>query len=261
MSNAERPVPQLQMLLMRNLRESLRNPLMAFGLPVAVPIVALLLVATTLLQVTYLPGFPTNNYAEWLTPPAIMCTAMSAAGYTATSLVIDIQSGFLDRLRLLDARPRAVIVSRVLFDVLRVVPSGAAVLIVGVLLGTRVNEGVMGIVALFALLVLWTVAYGGLFFVVALRTRNPLAPIALLPIAIPMQFLSTQYAPRSLLPSWVGTVSNWNPFSYMADASRALLSGPFSVEVVARAAAVGSVLLVITMVASLRAFSHAVDPG
>ena len=163
------------MLLMRNLRESLRNPLMAFGLPVAVPIVALLLVATTLLQVTYLPGFPTNNYAEWLTPPAIMCTAMSAAGYAAMSLVIDIQSGFLDRLRLLDARPRAVIVSRVLFDVLRVVPSGAAVLIVGVVLGTRVNEGVMGIVALFALLVLWTVAYGGLFFVVALRTRNPLA--------------------------------------------------------------------------------------
>ena len=249
------------MLLVRNLRESLRNPLMAFGLPVAVPIVALLLVATTLLQVTYLPGFPTNNYAEWLTPPAIMCTAMSAAGYAATSLVIDIQSGFLDRLRLLDARPRAVIVSRVLFDVLRVVPSGAAVLIVGVLLGTRVNEGVMGIVALFALLVLWTVAYGGLFFVVALRTRNPLAPIALLPIAIPMQFLSTQYAPRSLLPIVGWDRFQLEPLQLHGRRQPGPSFGPFSVEVVARAAAVGTVLLVITLVASLRAFSHAVDPG
>ena len=259
MSNAERPVPQLQMLLMRNLRESLRNPLMAFGLPVAVPIVALLLVATTLLQVTYLPGFPTNNYAEWLTPPAIMCTAMSAAGYAATSLVIDIQSGFLDRLRLLDARPRAVIVSRVLFDVLRVVPSGAAVLIVGVLLGTRVNEGVMGIVALFALLVLWTAAYGGLFFVVALRTRNPAGsyrPLARSPPhAIPVHAV----LPRRSSAGLGQGVSSWNPFSYMADASRALLTGPFSAAPVARAVAVGLGVLLVTLLVSWRAFSRAID--
>ena len=65
-----------------------------------------MLVAKTLYRVTDLPGFPTDNYAEWMTP-AIMLTAMTGVGYAATSLVIDIQSGFLDRLRLLDVRPPA----------------------------------------------------------------------------------------------------------------------------------------------------------
>ncbi len=253
------PFGQLRLLLFRSLREGGRNPVLAYALPVIIPLAVLVLVAKTLYRVTDLPGFPTDNYAEWMTPAIIMLTAMTGVGYAATSLVIDIQSGFLDRLRLLDVQPPALLLSRVLFDVVRVVPAGAALLVVGLLLGTDLEEGVFGVVLLFGLLVLWAAAYGGLYFVVALTTRNAQAPLALAPLFLPLQFLSTQFVPRSLLPGWVQAVSAWNPFTYMVDASRAMVTGPLTLEPVAKAVAVGVGVLLATQFAARRSFARAVD--
>jgi len=252
------PFAQVRLLLFRNLREGRRNPVLAYALPVIIPLAVLVLVAKTLYRVTDLPGFPTHNYAEWMTPAIIMLTAMTGVGYAATSLVIDIQSGFLDRLRLLDVRPPALLLSRVLFDVVRVVPAGAALLVVGLLLGMDLREGALGVVLLFGLLVLWAVAYGGLYFVVALTTGNAQAPLALAPLFLPLQFISTQFVPRTLLPGWTQAVAAWNPFTYMVDASRALTTGPLTVAPVAKAVAVAVVMLVVTQTGSLLAYRRTV---
>ena len=252
------PLAQIRLLIVRNLREGARNPTLAYGLPIVIPVAVLVLVAKTLARVTDLPGFPTKNYAEWMTPAIIMLTAMTGVGYAATSLVVDIQSGFLDRLRLLDARPASLLFSRVLFDVVRVLHAGAVLLGLGLLLGTHVNQGVAGIALLFALLVLWATAYGGLYFVVALYTRNAQAPLALAPLFLPLQFMSTQFFPKSLLPGWVQAAARWNPFTYMIDAARALTTGPFSALPVARAVAVSLVVMLVTQLLSLRAFMKAV---
>lgn len=250
---------QVKLLLVRNLREAARNPVLAYALPVIIPLAVLVLVAETLNRVTDLPGFPTDSYAEWMTPAIIMLTAMTGVGYAATSLVVDIQSGFVDRLRLLDAQPAALLMSRVLFDVARVIPAGAVLLGVGAVLGTGVNEGLLGVAILFVLLIVWAAAYGGLYFVVALTTRNAQAPLALAPLFLPLQFLSTQFFPESLLPSWVRTAAAWNPFTYMIDAARALITGPLTAGPVIKAVAVSIGLLVVTQIISLRAFKRAVE--
>jgi len=250
---------QVRLLLARNLREGLRNPVLAYGLPIVIPLSMLALISTTMARVTDIPGFPTSNYAEWMTPAIIMLTAMTGVGYAATSLVIDMQSGFLDRLRVLDAKPTSLLLSRLLFDVVRVLPAGVALLLVGVALGTHVNEGLLGLLGLLALLFLWAAAYGGLYFVVALATRNAQAPLALAPLFLPLQFLSTQFVPESVLPGWAQTVAAWNPFTYMVDAARAFTTGPLTFAPVAKAVAVAGGLLVITQLASRRAFKKAVE--
>jgi ABC-2 type transport system permease protein len=250
---------QLRLLLVRNLREGLRNPVLAYALPVVIPLSVLILVSKTLLRVTDLPGFPTKNYAEWMTPAIIMVAAMTGVGYSATSLVVDIQSGFLDRLRLLDARPATLLLSRVLFDVVRVLPAGVGLLVAGLVLGAGFDEGIVGVVILFGLLALWAAAYGGLYFVVALTTRNAQAPLALAPLFLPLQFLSTQFVPESLLPGWVQAAAHWNPFNYMVDAARALTTGPMTARPIIEATLVAAGLLVVTLAVSLRAFSRAVQ--
>jgi ABC-2 type transport system permease protein len=194
-----------------------------------------------------------------MTPAIIMLTAMTGVGYAATSLVVDLQSGFLDRLRLLGARPGSLLFSRVLFDVVRVLPAGAALLAIGVVLGTDLNEGVLGVLGLFGLLTLWAAAYGGLYFVVALTTQNAQAPLALAPLFLPLQFVSTQFVPEALLPGWVQTASAWNPFTYMVDAARALTTGPFTAAPVVKAVAVALLMLLVTQIASMRAFLKAVN--
>lgn len=253
------PLGQVRLLLVRSLREGLRNPMLAYALPVIIPLALLILVSKTLSPITELPGFPTQNLSNWMTPGIIMLGAMTSVGYAATSLVIDLQSGFLDRLRLLETSPISLLVSRLLFDVTRVLLSGVALFIVGVLLGAEVNEGVVGVVVLFALLLLWSAAYGGLYFVVALYTRNAQAALAVAPVFLPLMFLSTQFAPESVLPGWVRAAARWNPFAYMVDAARALTTGPMSAAPIAKAVAVALAMLVVTQLASLHAFSRAVN--
>lgn len=249
---------QVRLLILRNLREGVRNPVLAYGIPVIIPLAVLVLVAKTLSAVTSLPGFPTDNYAEWMTPPIIMLTAMTGVGYAATGLMVDIGSGFIDRLRLLDAHPAALLTSRMLFDVFRVLPAGGVLLGVGAVMGTDVNEGLRGVLVLFGLLTVWAVAYGGLFFLVALSTRNAQAPLALAPLFLPLQFLSTQFVPEVVLPGWARTAAAWNPFAYMVDASRVLVTGPYAAEPVARAFAVALLMLLLTLVASHHLFARAV---
>jgi ABC-2 type transport system permease protein len=131
-------------------------------------------------------------------------------------------------------------------------------LVAGVVLGSGLNEGVVGVVVLFALLALWAAAYGGLYFVVALGTRNAQAPLALAPLFLPLQFLSTQFVPESLLPGWVQGAARWNPFNYMIAAARALTTGPLTARPILEAVAVALALLAVTMFISLRAFAKAV---
>ena len=250
---------QIRLLVVRNLREGVRNPVLAYGIPVIIPLAVLVLVAKTLSAVTSLPGFPTDNYAEWMTPPIIMLTAMTGVGYAATGLMLDIGSGFIDRLRLLDAEPAALLTSRMLFDVIRVLPGGAVLLGIGALMGTRLEGGLGGVLVLFALLTVWAVAYGGLFFVVALSTRNAQAPLALAPLFLPLQFLSTQFVPDVVLPAWARAAAAWNPFSYMVDASRVLVTGPYAAEPVARAFAVALLMLLLTQLACHHLFARAIE--
>lgn len=244
---------------MRCLREGFRNPVLAYLLPVVIPLGLLILVATTLKSVTMLPGFPTRNFAEWMMPGIVMMAAMTGVGYSATALVIDLQSGFLDRLRLLEVRPLALLTGRVLFDVVRVLPAGVALLVIGLFLSTDINEGVFGIAGLMALLALWAAAYCGLYFVVALFTRNAQAPLALAPLFMPLSFLSTLYMPASLLPAWVRSAADWNPFTYMVDGARALTTGPLEAAPVVKAFLVAGGMLIATMAASLWAFKRTLD--
>jgi ABC-type uncharacterized transport system permease subunit len=57
----------------------------------------------------------------------------------------------------------------------------------------------------------------------------------------------------------VQVVSAWNPFTYMVDAARALITGPLTMAPVAKAAVVGLGLLVLTQLAARRSFARAVD--
>ena len=190
-----------------------------------------------------------------------MLMTITVVGYASTYFFIDIQSGFLDRLRLLDARPSSLLVSRLLFDVVRVLPAGVALLLIGVALGTDVTEGVGGLAVLFGLLVLWAAGYGGLYFVVALFTRNAQAPLALAPLFLPLQFLSTQFVPEPILPQWVQAAAAWNPFTYMIDAARAATTGPLTFAPVGKALLVGLAMVVVTQAAARWAFARAVDGG
>ncbi|MER8043667.1 ABC transporter permease [Streptomyces sp. NPDC094032] len=217
---------EVLLLLRRNIREALRSPVIAFVFPVLFPLFAETLVASAYSRVSSLASFPVHPYTAYMAPGMMLLAGMMGSGYSATALVLDVQTGFLNRMRLLDVRPSAILLSRVLFDALRVLPAAVVVLVVGLALGARIDSGPAAVPALLLMCSVWSVAYGGLFYIVALTTWNPQAPLAMSPLFILLMFTSTAAMPNALLPDWLAALSAYNPFTYVTEGARALMTGP-----------------------------------
>lgn len=211
-------------LFARNLREGLRSPVIAFLFPVLFPLFAETLVASSYERVSTLPGFPVHPYTAYMAPGMLLLAGMMGSGYSATALILDVQTGFLDRLRLLDVRPAAILASRLLFDAVRVLPAAIVVLLVSLVLGARV-AGPGAALGVLLICAIWSIGYGGLFYIVALTTWNPQAPLALSPLFILLLFTSPAAVPVYLLPDWLAELSRWNPFSYVVEGTRAVMYG------------------------------------
>ncbi|MFJ2938159.1 ABC transporter permease [Streptomyces sp. NPDC087219] len=249
-------------LLVRNLREGVRSPVIAFVFPVVFPLFLITLVASSYERMAFIPGFPVTPYAAYMAPGLLLFTGMMGSGYSATALVLDAQSGFLDRLRLQPVRPTALLLSRLLFDAIRVVPAVLVVLVVSVLLGARLDQGVLGVLGLLLLCSLWSVAYGGFFYIVALRTRNPQAPLAMAPLSVLLLFASPAAAPPLLLQDWLASLTRWNPFTYVIEGVRALMTGPTSgtvTEALLKAVAVLIGMTLVTQLFVIPAFARLVE--
>jgi ABC-2 type transport system permease protein len=253
---AARPglVAETAVLLRRNLREGVRSPVIAFLFPVLFPLFAVTLVAGAYGQVATLPNFPVQPYTAYMAPGMLLLAGMMGSGYSATALVLDAQTGFLDRLKTLDVRPGAILLSRLAFDALRVLPAAVVVLGVSLVLGARIDSGPLGVLALLLICAVWSVGYGGLFYLVALTTWNPQAPLAMSPLFILLLFTSPAAVPAFLLPSWLDSLAAWNPFTPVVEGVRALMTGPLTARPLVLAGIVLLATLAITQAAVVPLF-------
>jgi len=239
----------------RSFREGLRNPALAFIFPMVPPLIGAALFSQLFDQIVSLEQLGTDNYVSFVAAGFIMMTAMSGAGFTATGLVVDAKSGYLDRLRLLPVRPAAILLGRQLFEATRVVPAAVTVLVVAVAIGADLTAGVYGGLAIVGLVALWAVAWNGIFFVVALRSMNPQAPLALQPMFFLVLALSTTFVPAVVMPEWIETVSSLNPFTYFTDSTRMFMIGDFEWGTLAIAIGSALALLAVTQYFAVRSFS------
>jgi ABC-2 type transport system permease protein len=240
----------------KSLREARRDVALAFVFPVLPPLFFAVLQAVTYGGIVELPGFPVDDYIVWVAPGAVLLPGAIGAGFTATTTVLDAQSGFLDRLRLLPVSPAAVLAGRLLFDMVRVLPAAAIVLVTTVAMGAEVRTGVLGAIAVLALTALLALAWNGIFYVAALHSMNPQTPMAMQPLFLPFLFLSTVYVPDDLLPGWVQTISDLNPLSYMADAARGFMIEPFDLAALAAGVAFPIAIAALTLAVAARTWSR-----
>jgi ABC-2 type transport system permease protein len=246
---------QTRLVFGRSLRAGLREPALAFVFPIAFPLLIIGLFSQVYARVADLPGFPGGSYLGWMTPAVVLMAAMFGAGHSALGLVRDLQTGFLDRLRLLPVRPAALMLGRLLFDMARVTAAGLAVLAVAVALGAPMRGGPLGMLAVAVLLAGWTLGYAGLYYVVGLRARSPEALTALVPLFLPISLLSTAYVPADLLPGWVRTAAAVNPYSHVVDAVRAAMAGTLDAGQLAAGLAAVTAAVVLTQLAAARRFA------
>jgi ABC-2 type transport system permease protein len=160
------------------------------------------------------------SYKAFSMPTAIL---LGVTGISrAPALVLDVQDGYLDRLLMTPIRRLAILLGHMVADVAVAIGLTIPILIVGLSIGVRFSTGVAGILAFIALAALWSLAFSGFGYAIALKTGNPAAVNSSFLLFFPFLFLTTSYVPRSQLSGWLGAVANVNPVTYMLQGLRAL---------------------------------------
>jgi ABC-2 type transport system permease protein len=165
-----------------------------------------------------IPGF---DYTAFQMATAIMLgvTGVSRAG----ALVLDVQDRYFDRLLLTPVRRTAILLGHMVADVAVAAALTLPIIALGLILGVRFTAGPIGIVVFVAIASLWSLAFAGFGYAIALKTGNPAAVNSSFLLFFPFLFLTTSYVPRSQLSGWLDTVAGLNPVTYILEGLRSLV--------------------------------------
>ena len=119
------------LLTRRTLTQFPRNP-MVLGFSVA-PVLMMFVVFGALFEgVKQLPGFPTDNYFEYLAPTALLLATVPGMGNAGVSLAADLQSRYFQKLLTTPTSVGSVMLGRLLGDSLRLAVQAALVLVLAI---------------------------------------------------------------------------------------------------------------------------------
>lgn len=167
-------------------------------------------------------AFTAFSYKDFLLPGAIVFAVTGVS--RASTLVTDIQTGYFDRLMLTPVPRLALLFGLMTADFLLVAVLTVPVLVMGFVVGVRFASGAGGVVVFVLISALWGLAFTGFLYAIALRTGSPAAVNAAFVLFYPFTFLSTAFVPQIALTSWMSTVVNFNPVTYLLAGLRSLES-------------------------------------
>ena len=209
----------------RQARAAARDPGPFFVLPM-LPALLMTVVFTALFdRIAEVAGLASTNYDEYLAPGVVVLVALLGAGATSSSLAADVQSGYLERLRLLPINVGSMLVGRTLFEGARLLPGVAIVVAVGFAFGAHAENGLAGIAVVVVLVALLGIAYSALFYIVAILSQDPQTPFTLQPVGLPLAFLSSALVPLAVMPAWSEAIARLNPVTIVVDGAREAMLG------------------------------------
>jgi ABC-2 type transport system permease protein len=162
------------------------------------------------------------DYKAFQMPTAILLGVTGVS--RAPALVLDVQDGYLDRLLMTPIRRLAILLGHMVADVTVAVALTVPILAVGFAIGVRFKTGAPGVLAFIVLAALWSLAFSGFGYGIALKSGNPAAVNSTFLLFFPFLFLTSSYVPRSQLFGWLDTVAGLNPVTYLLEGLRSLVT-------------------------------------
>ena len=199
-------------------------------------------------------AFPVSedfSYRAFQLPTAIIFAVTGIS--RAPGLVIDIQSGYFDRLLLSPARRLPLLLGLMLADFVLVVGLCIPVVILGLAFGVSFGTGPLGALAFILMGALWGLAFTGFPYAIALKTASPGAVGASFILFFPFAFLTTSTVPLENLTPWMANIATFNPITYVLAGMRSLLEDEWDFAEIGRALLAIGILGTISQTMALRA--------
>jgi len=185
------------------------------------------------LMFTYLFGGAiagsTGEYLDYILPGILVMSVLFTTVYSGVALNTDLTKGVVDRFRSLPIWRPAPLVGALLGDSVRYLVAGTVIIVLGVVLGYRPSNGVPGVLAALALVVVFAFGLSWIFTTLGLVMRAPNAVMNAGFMGIfPLTFLSNVFVDPETLPGALEAFVDVNPISILATASRGLMDGTAS---------------------------------
>ena len=220
MSTISAPLTDARIMLRRNFRHILRNPVTIFN-GTLMPVVLMLL-----LVYVFGNAFSVGeHYVEYATPGLILLAITYGLSATAVSVNSDMTKGIINRFKVMNVSRGAVLTGHVLATMLSSSVAIAAIIGMAFALGFRSPAtpldwlGAIGIVAAAAFAATWlTVALG-----IAAKTPES-AGMAAVPLIL-LPFLSSAIVPAAEMGQGIRQFAEYQPFTPIIESLRGLLAG------------------------------------
>jgi len=214
-------------MLRRNLRHALRYPAMTAS-SVLVPVIILLLFVGVLGD-TLRAGLGTRasggGYIGYVTPGIVLISVAASCVATSVAVCVDVTGGIVDRFRTMPIARSAVLTGHVLGSVIQTAVSLVLVTAVAVLLGFRPAGNPLRWLGAVGLLLLLAFALTWLAVLIGLSSRNPESASNTPLIIQLLPFVSSAFVPADAMPAGVRWFAEYQPFTELIEATRALLLG------------------------------------
>lgn len=214
---------ETRLMFIRSIQHTLRNPIWLF-LNLFQPLLYLFLFMPLLKGLGGVPGLPDGKTVQIFIPGLLVMLALFGSAFVGFGLVDEIRTGVIERFLVTPANRLALLLGRILKDVVVLLVQCILITLFAVPFGLSVNIGGFLISLLLYAVIAIAMASMSYAFALIFKSEDTLAS-TLNTIALPISLLSGIMLPLALAPLWLRNLAKINPFSYAVNASRALFAG------------------------------------
>lgn len=207
----------------RKVLETLRQPVWIItGL--STPLLYLALFEPLLRSLASGPGFPSGHVLDVFVPGVLTLIAFGAGMGAGWTVIWELDSGVIERLRVTPASRLALLLGTVLRDVVMFAVPAVAVIAIAIPFGFHAHWG--GLAILLLLLGALTASCSATSSALGLRLKQIGSLAAVVTgLQLPLTLLAGILLPLSLGPSWLRVLGHLNPLYYAVQAARDLAAG------------------------------------
>ncbi|MFG1944213.1 ABC transporter permease [Nonomuraea sp. NPDC048826] len=200
------------------------------------------------------PIFATFGTWEVLVPGLIIQLSLLSTGMAGFGVVFERQTGVLERMRVTPAGRLALLLGRVLTNVVTLVVQVVLLVAVGYAFGLR--SPAAGVLAGLALIVVLGTSLAAISYAIALTLDQQLFAPVMSTAVIPLALLSGAFLPMSMAPGWLDALSRLSPFRYVVEALRELFAGRYLTGTVLAGVVVTALIAAAGLAVGTRVFNR-----
>jgi ABC-2 type transport system permease protein len=161
-------------------------------------------------------------------PLVTLIGAMNGASVGIVGIVSEHTNGLLARLWVVPVHRASGLIARIVSDAVRVLLNSLVLLCVGLILGLRLEQGVLAAVAWLFVPAVFGMAFATLALTIAVYWPNTILVEANTLVSALLLFFCSGFVPLDQYPQWIQPVVEHQPLSYATEAMKGLtLGGPF----------------------------------